>query len=122
MKQFAVIMVLIMAVALTACGGERVAMAEKEAEPTAVIPVTQEEIVNQIWQWEAYQDTADKNNINVSDPENYTITFNEDGTANIKADCNQVSWAFELDGSSLTFNTLGSATMDQLIVFHPRCW
>jgi len=36
--------------------------------------------------------------------------LNEDGTANIKADCNQVSWDYELDGESLTFNTLGPAT------------
>jgi heat shock protein HslJ len=54
---------------------------------------------------------ADENNITVSDPENYTLTLNEDGNASIKADCNQVSWKYELDGSSLTFDTLGPSTL-----------
>ena len=67
---------------LTACGGSN-------------------EIVGTTWQWEAFQDTADINNVTVSDPENYTLTLNKDGTASIKADCNQVSWTYELDGTEI---------------------
>ncbi len=86
---------LIFVIALAACGGQ------SEEEPT---------LEETTWQWVEYQDMADENNINVSDPANYTLTLN-DGTANIKADCNQVNWTYELDGSRLTFNTLGPSTL-----------
>lgn len=68
-------------------------------------------IVGTTWQWEEYQDNGEVNDITVPNPENYTLTLNEDGTASIQADCNQVSWTYELDGSSLTFNTLGPSTL-----------
>jgi heat shock protein HslJ len=82
----------LLAVLLTACGGKS-------------------EIVDTAWQWEAFQDSADMNNITVSDPENYTLTLNQDGTANIQADCNQVTWTYELDGSQLSFDTTGPSTL-----------
>ena len=44
-------------------------------------------------------------------PENYTLTLNDDGTASIIADCNQVIWAYELDESRLTFDTTGPSTL-----------
>ena len=69
------------------------------------------EIVGPTWQWEAFEDTAGINDITVPDPENYTLTLNQDGTANIQADCNQVTWSFELDGSQLTFDTTGPSTL-----------
>ena len=69
------------------------------------------EIVDTTWQWEAFQDTAGINDINVSDPENYTLTLNQDGTANIQADCNQVTWTYEFDGSQLSFDTTGPSTL-----------
>jgi heat shock protein HslJ len=68
------------------------------------------EIVGTTWQWEAFQDTADINNLNVSDPENYTLTLNKDGAASIQADCNQVTWSYELEDSRLTFDTTGTST------------
>jgi len=68
-------------------------------------------IVSAIWYWEAFQDMAEINDIIVSDPTKYTLSFNPDGMASIQADCNQVSWTYELDGSSLTFNTLGPSTL-----------
>jgi len=77
---------------LTACGGKS-------------------EIVGTTWQWEAFQDTADINSITVSDPENYTLTLNKDGTASIKADCNLVTWSYELDSSQLSFDTTGPSTL-----------
>lgn len=70
-----------------------------------------DKIMGTTWQWEAFQDTADINNITVSDPENYTLTLNKDGTASIQADCNQVSWTYELEDSRLTFDTNGPATL-----------
>ncbi len=86
---------IVLAIALAACGGQ------SEEAPS---------IEGTTWKWVEYQDTADENNITVSTPANYTLTLN-DGTANIKADCNEVSWTYELEGSNLKFNTLGASTM-----------
>ena len=82
----------LMAVLVTACGGTS-------------------EIVGSTWQWEAFQDTAGINDITVPDSENYTLTLNNDGTASIQADCNQVTWTYELDGSQLSFDTTGPSTL-----------
>ena len=86
------VILLLLAALLTACGGSN-------------------EIVGPTWQWEAFQDTAELNNITVSAPENYTLTLNKDGTASIQADCNQVTWTYELEESRLTFDTSGPATL-----------
>ena len=52
MKKISILIIFILLVALlTACGGSN-------------------EIVGTTWQWEAFQDTADINNVTVSDPEN----------------------------------------------------
>jgi heat shock protein HslJ len=93
MKKITILAVFfLLAVLLAACGGNS-------------------EVVGTMWQWEAFQDTAGINDITVSDPEKYTLTLNQDGTANIQADCNQVTWAYELDGSQLSFDTTGPSTL-----------
>ena len=93
MRKFTVIsIVVLLAALLTACGGKS-------------------EIVDSTWRWEAFDDTAGVNDITVSDPENYTLNLNQDGTANIQADCNQVTWTYELDGSQLSFDTTGPSTL-----------
>ena len=96
MTKIMISLTLILVFALAACGGQ--------SEGS-------ESIVGTTWKWQSFQDSADANSITVSNPESYTLTLNEDGTASIKADCNQVSWTYELDGSSLTFNTLGPSTL-----------
>ena len=96
MNKLMISLMVILVFALAACGGQ--------SEGS-------ESIVGSTWKWQSFQDSADVNNISVSDLENYTLTLNEDGTASIKADCNQVSWTYELDGASLTFNTLGPSTL-----------
>ena len=93
MKKITILAVFfLLAVLLAACGGNS-------------------EVVGTTWQWEAFQDTAGINDITVTDPEKYTLTLNQDGTANIQADCNQVTWAYELDGSQLSFDTIGPSTL-----------
>ena len=96
MNKTMISLMLILVFALAACGGQ-------SEGPESIVGTT--------WKWQSFQDSADTNNINVSNPESYTLTLNEDGTANIKADCNQVSWTYEMDGVSLTFNTLGPSTL-----------
>ena len=56
------------------------------------------------------QETAPAHQSVVPDPQNYTITFNTDGTAAIKADCNNVTANYTMSGSSLTI-TLGASTL-----------
>jgi heat shock protein HslJ/uncharacterized lipoprotein YbaY len=68
-------------------------------------------IVGPTWHWVQFQDSAETNDIIVTAPQNYSLTLQPDGTASIKADCNQVSWTYTLDGSSLTFNTVGASTL-----------
>ena len=67
-------------------------------------------VIGIVWQWSAMQETAPASQSVVPDPQNYTITFNEDGTAAIKADCNQVTATYKIDGSNLTI-TLGASTL-----------
>jgi len=100
MKKLMISMAVVLIIALVACGGN-----SEELESST------ESIIGATWQWEEFQDTADVNNIAVSEPANYTLTIKDDGTASIKADCNQLNWTYELNGSSLTFNTLGASTL-----------
>ena len=97
MKKLTVTLMIILVFALTACGGS------EEADSESIIGIT--------WQWEAFEDSAGENDVDVPDPENYTLTLNEDGTASIQADCNQVTWPYELEGNQLSFNTLGPSTL-----------
>jgi heat shock protein HslJ len=84
---------IILTLTLVACGGGK------------------NEIVGPTWQWEAFQDTAGINDVSVPNPENYTLTLNDDGTANIRADCNQVIWSYEHSDSQMTFDATGPSTL-----------
>jgi heat shock protein HslJ len=69
-----------------------------------------EEITGIVWQWTAMQETVPANLSVVPDPQNYTITFNTDGSVDIKADCNAVNGTYKMSGSDLTI-TLGASTL-----------
>ena len=84
--------------------GEGVAQADQPQAAT-------EDIVGVTWLWQAFQDQAGISDIVVPNPEKYSLTLHADGTAAIKADCNQVLWGYILEGSSLTFNTTGPSTL-----------
>jgi len=62
------------------------------------------------WQWASMETTVPASQSVVPDPQNYTITFNTDGSVAIKADCNQVGGTYSLSGSDLSI-TLGPSTM-----------
>ncbi|WP_374688398.1 META domain-containing protein, partial [Promineifilum sp.] len=60
------------------------------------------------WQW---TDVMSGNTATaVADPTRYTITFNEDGTAAIKADCNSVTSTYTAADGAMTL-TLGASTL-----------
>ncbi len=62
------------------------------------------------WQWTASTEAVPASQAVVPDPENYTITFNADGTFAAKADCNQVAGTYTADGSNLAL-VLGPSTL-----------
>jgi heat shock protein HslJ len=63
------------------------------------------------WQWAELTETEPASQSVVPDPENYLLILGTDGSASLKADCNQVLWTYTLEGSTLTFNTLGPSTL-----------
>ena len=67
-------------------------------------------LTGKTWQWTASTTTVPASQSVVPDPENYTITFNTDGTFAAKADCNQVSGGYTTSGSDLTI-TPGPTTL-----------
>jgi heat shock protein HslJ/uncharacterized protein YraI len=67
-------------------------------------PVTQEELVDILWQWTNLVETAPAAETGVGDPQNYDLVFRSDGTYSAKADCNQLAGTYELLGSQLTLN------------------
>lgn len=60
------------------------------------------------WEWVSSIDPMGQTAAN--DPTRYTITFNADGTASIKADCNMVQATYITDASNLSIE-LGASTM-----------
>jgi heat shock protein HslJ len=72
-----------------------------------------------VWQWTGVTVQSTGETTTVPNPENYTITFNADGTFSGQADCNSVSgtysdengFAITLGPSTLAF--CGEASLDQ---------
>jgi heat shock protein HslJ len=55
-------------------------------------------ITNIVWQWTSVTNRPTGEKTVVSDPENYTITFRDDGTLSGKADCNTFTGTYSQDG------------------------
>jgi heat shock protein HslJ len=60
------------------------------------------------WQWLSL--TTPVESTTVGDPNLYTITFNADGTASIKADCNNAAASYTTDGNAINIDT-GATTL-----------
>ncbi|GMQ78959.1 MAG: hypothetical protein BMS9Abin02_1508 [Anaerolineae bacterium] len=60
--------------------------------------------------WLAVSNGSGQNTLTVEDPSSYTLEFNADETFVYRADCNQGSGAFVLDGNQLTLD-LGVVTL-----------
>ena len=95
-KQMAITLLAAFALVLAACGGTSSSSGS--------------DITGTVWQWTAMQETVPASQSVVPDPENYTITFNTDGSVAIKADCNNVTGNYKIDGSKITI-TLGASTL-----------
>ena len=62
------------------------------------------------WQWYELSGTAVNPAKNIANPENYTITFNPDGTFNGKADCNMIGGSYSRENGGFSI-TVGPSTM-----------
>lgn len=60
------------------------------------------------WQWTQFNDPANGEQA-IAEPERYQLVLNEDGTVNVKADCNQVSGTYTTEGNSISI-ILGPST------------
>lgn len=72
-------------------------MAQPETEGEGQLPTS---LTGTTWEWVSVIDPMGQTA--AADPTRYTITFNDDGTANIVADCNSATATYVTDGSSLT--------------------
>jgi heat shock protein HslJ len=84
------------------------------AEPTLAPPTsspqpTANPIQDILWQWTSLTNQTTKETTTIAEPENYTITFNVDGTLEGKADCNTFTGTYSQEnGFSIK---LGATTM-----------
>ena len=81
------------------------------------------DMVGPTWQWTHLNENHPKSQSVIPDPENYTLTLADDGTFTAKADCNQVSGTYDLQGDSLTITpgpstraACGADSLDQQFV------
>jgi len=70
---------------------------------------TSDTITGIVWQWTSVKDRVTGEETTIPNPENYTITFNEDGTLEGKADCNTFSGTYSQENGFAI--TLGPTTM-----------
>lgn len=97
-------------------GGQSWASAEYvEAENTENVPVVHAPSLNATltstpWEWVSTTDPA-QGPVAVNDPSRYVILFNEDGTAYIKADCNNVQATYTTDGNNISIAPGASTRM-----------
>jgi putative lipoprotein len=99
---------------LVAACGPTATPVPTEPPPTtqpAAAPISASDVVGITWQWAKLTETEPAGQSVVADPENYTLALMPDGTANVKADCNRVSWPYNLEGNVLSFDTLFATTL-----------
>jgi heat shock protein HslJ len=85
----------------------------------AATPTPTNAIQGIVWQWTSLTNQSTGEKTTVPNPENYTITFNADGTLTGKADCNtfngtysqQNGFSIKLGASTMAF--CGEASLDQ---------
>jgi heat shock protein HslJ len=80
--------------------------------PPTPVPATatpSNDITEIVWQWTSVTTKPTGETTTVADPQNYTITFRDDGTLSGKADCNNFTGTYSQEGGFTI--TLGASTM-----------
>ncbi|MCB0106993.1 MAG: META domain-containing protein, partial [Caldilineaceae bacterium] len=85
----------------------------ESAVPAAAAPANERvtlaiELTTNPWLWTSFSDPMEE--FAVETPENYTITFNTDGTVNIKADCNNARGSYTADDNGSLAIKIGPMT------------
>ena len=80
-----------------------------ENVPIVHAPPQEVTLTNIPWEWVSTTDPA-QGTVAVNDPSRYVILFKEDGTAYIKADCNNILGAYTINGNNISIE-LGPTTM-----------
>ncbi|MCL4264457.1 MAG: META domain-containing protein [Anaerolineae bacterium] len=75
--------------------------ANTDSVPVVAAPPVELALTGTPWEWVSTTD-AEVGEVFVNDPTRYVIRFNEDGSANIQADCNTVLASYTTDGSSIS--------------------
>lgn len=112
MRKTILFMFLILSMLLTACSSgaatptdppTAVPPTQKPAEPTTppaqITSADIDTLTANPWKWIGFTDPTQQ--YTVENPEDYTLTFQVDGTVNIKADCNNAMGSYTVDGSSI---------------------
>ncbi len=79
-----------------------------EGEKTEPQPVDISEITHINWQWAEFTENNPAAQSVVADPENYTLTFWDDGTFSFKADCNNGGGSYTVEGNKIEFGPMMS--------------
>ncbi len=105
MRKHILFVLIIASLLLAACGGAApvatpapaateapAAAATEPAAADAGQPAGEVSLTTQPWQWIAFSGAEEQ--FTVETPESYQVTFNEDGTVNIVADCNNAAGTY----------------------------
>jgi heat shock protein HslJ len=82
-------------------------------------PAPSNTITNTVWQWANVTNQTTRETTEVPSPQDYTITFRDDGTLSGQADCNNFTGTYSQDaGFSITLGAMtmaacGDASLDQ---------
>ena len=90
--------------------GEAAASAEADAAAAVDAAALQAMVAGAManpWKWTTLTTATEE--VTVETPASYMVTFKDDGTVNIKADCNDASGTYTLDGANVTIQ-VGAAT------------
>jgi heat shock protein HslJ/uncharacterized protein YraI len=121
-KKLLVVILLVFSILLGACTSsppapaattEPTSIPEPTSAPEPVLEsLSQAELVGETWQWVGLRETMPAAQSVIPDPENYTLTFKDDGTVSIKADCIVAMGSYQLSGDQLTIDIGPTIQMD----------
>lgn len=67
-----------------------------------------------VWKWERFEDSSNKNNFVIDDPNKYTLMLLPNGSYQAKADCNRMQGQYTLEGRRIKIMP-GAATLAECV-------